>query len=641
MSSSTGSTTGGGRESVIRLRGIGPDDCRRRREAQQTIMRKSLRDERVLKKRNIAIPPRRSASSSSSGCDGDTTTSVLSFGASLDDSANAATCATAAVSPTTTFMPTLEMPGGSLSSFDVNAIIAAANASKTDSTNVTTTQQQQLQQHRNSHSHTRNMDSVSLFDDSRKVSLTHQLSQIVSMLNSTDPNTQHDAASWIRVLISLEENAPPLAEVVNSGAVPKLVEFLERDDFPQLQLEAAWALTNIAAGTSEQTEYLIHLGIVPLFIKILQTASVELREQVAWGLGNIAGDSPTARNLIISSGGVQVLASQFTTLSTTFPLNAPPQLQYANKTILYRNTAWTLSNLSRGKPPPPFEPFKEILPILATLVYNTDSTVLEDICWTLAFITEGSNDKVQAVVESGVCSRVVELLMHPLPRVQAPALRIVGNVVAGSDVHTQVIINLAALPCLHALLGSSKPVIRKEACWALSNILAGPPNHVAAVINAGIVPTLIGLMQTGSPEIKVEATWCVSNAASAGDLQQVRYFVKQGCIPLLCDMLLLQDSSCICVALNALEKILKCGQVGENEFVQPIVDAGGAEQMEVLQGHGNNHIYELTIKILETYFGAESSPDSEDNNLKLLQAQNDSNNSTRGTQQQPPTFHFP
>jgi importin subunit alpha-6/7 len=39
---------------------------------------------------------------------------------------------------------------------------------------------------------------------------------------------------------------------------------------------------------------------------------------------------------------------------------------------------------------------------------------------------------VQAVIESGVCQRLVELLMHQSPSVQTPALRTVGNIVTGA-----------------------------------------------------------------------------------------------------------------------------------------------------------------------------------------------------------------
>jgi hypothetical protein len=54
------------------------------------------------------------------------------------------------------------------------------------------------------------------------------------------------------------------------------------------------------------------------------------------------------------------------------------------------------------------------LPVLAKLIYANDEEVLTDACWAISYLSDGSNEKIQAVIESGVCRRLVELLMWVL-----------------------------------------------------------------------------------------------------------------------------------------------------------------------------------------------------------------------------------
>lgn len=56
------------------------------------------------------------------------------------------------------------------------------------------------------------------------------------------------------------------------------------------------------------------------------------------------------------------------------------------------------------------------LPVLQQLIHLNDEEVLTDACWALSYLSDGTNDKIQAVIEAGVCPRLVELLLYaPIP----------------------------------------------------------------------------------------------------------------------------------------------------------------------------------------------------------------------------------
>uniref|UniRef100_A0A0D6R6I4 Importin subunit alpha n=1 Tax=Araucaria cunninghamii TaxID=56994 RepID=A0A0D6R6I4_ARACU len=421
------------------------------------------------------------------------------------------------------------------------------------------------------------------------------LPAMVSAVYSDDPSLQLEATTQFRKLLSIER-CPPIEEVVKTGVVPRFVEFLQRHDYPQLQFEAAWSLTNIASGTSEHTRVVIDQGAVPHFVQLLSSPSDDVREQAVWALGNVAGDNPKFRDLVLKHGALSPLLAQ---------LNENAKLS------MLRNATWTLSNFCRGKPQAPFEQTKPALPALERLLHLNDEEVLTDACWALSYLSDGTNDKIQAVIEAGVCRRLVELLLHPSPPVLIPALRTVGNIVTGDDVQTQFMISNNVLHCLLPLLTNNhKKSIRKEACWTISNITAGNREQIQAVIEANIIPPLVQLLQTAEFDIKKEAAWAISNATSGGSHEQIKYMVNQGCIKPLCDLLVCPDPKIVTVCLEGLENILKVGEAeknlgntGEvNVYAQYIDDAEGLEKIENLQSHDNNEIYEKAVKILETYW---------------------------------------
>jgi|Transcript_24490 HEAT repeat protein len=422
----------------------------------------------------------------------------------------------------------------------------------------------------------------------------NQIIALASRVNSQNADEQFQAVQQLRKCLSVE-NSPPIQEVIQTGVVPRLVEMLKDISKPELQFEAEWVLTNIASGNADQTRVVVEAGALPLFIQLLQSPNPDVQEQAVWALGNIAGDSANLRDLVLFTGGL-------------LPIMGLLQSN-VDKPSMMRNATWTLSNLCRGKPPPPFEVVSPALNVLAGLLNQADEEVLTDACWAFSYLSDGPNERISGVIQAGVVPRLVQLLQHNSSLVQTPALRAVGNIVTGDDEQTQTVLRNNVTAVLLPLLSHEKKNIKKEACWTISNITAGNKEQIQEVINAGLIPAVIELLRTGDFDIKKEAAWVISNATAGGTPQQIEYLVTCDCLRPVIDLLSTSDVKIVTVALEALEHILQCGKNGqieaglaENPIVRLIEEADGITKIEALQEDPTEEIYAKAMRILETFF---------------------------------------
>jgi len=335
-----------------------------------------------------------------------------------------------------------------------------------------------------------------------------------------------------------------IQRVVESGVLQKLVELLQREDDHELQFASTDILANLASGTSEHVEEIVKLGAIPPLVHLLGSSFSEVPYNAAWALGNIAGDIPRYRDLVLQAGVMEPLLKLLDDHQTSDVKHV-------------RFYVWVLHNLCRGNPKPGFSVVSRSLPILNELIYHSDEEVVADACWALRHLCK-SRKHNQAVIDElgnkGVC-RLVELLDHPSTTVQSPALRTLGKMAKGNGSQKQIVIDNNALPGLLTLLSSSNKDILQEVCWAISKITAGTVEQIQTVIDSDVFPKLIPLLSDGrllkqivSEEvdgqlllarrrIRKKVGCAFANAVNHGNVKQIKYLANQGCIPLLTDLL--------------------------------------------------------------------------------------------------------
>ncbi|KAG1677992.1 Importin subunit alpha-3 [Nymphon striatum] len=238
--------------------------------------------------------------------------------------------------------------------------------------------------------------------------------------------------------------------------------------------------------------------------------------------------------------------------------------------------------------------------------------ILIDTVWALSYLTDGGNDQIQMVIDSGVVPHLIPLLSHKEVKVQTAALRAVGNIVTGTDEQTQVVLNHHALSHFSMLLNHPKDKINKEAVWFLSNITAGNQHQVQAVIDQELIPLIIYHLAKGDFQTKKEAAWAVSNMTISGNKEQVMYLVTKGVITPLCNMLDVKDPQVIQVVLDGIHNMLKIADNSNqlDVITNLIEECGGLDKIEALQNHENVEIYKLTYEIIDSFFSDEGDDDA-------------------------------
>jgi hypothetical protein len=139
---------------------------------------------------------------------------------------------------------------------------------------------------------------------------------------------------------------------------------------------------------------LIGKGTIECFVALLRSPHLEVVEQVIWGLGNMAGDSPRIRDLVINAGAANPISDlcDRSTPGSTF----------------CRNASWTLSNLCRGRPAPDYKKVLRCIPSLAKVLITNDSEeIIGDVCWSFSYISDGGVTLIPYILSTNVLPRLV------------------------------------------------------------------------------------------------------------------------------------------------------------------------------------------------------------------------------------------
>lgn len=282
----------------------------------------------------------------------------------------------------------------------------------------------------------------------------------------------------------------------------------------------------------------------------------------------------------------------------------------SSSNTLQTTGTWCLSNLCRGTPPPSFEFAKKIIPLLLSILKNTNFSdqMKGDACWALAYLSGSGRQHIQFLLDHELSSYILLLLndYHTKTRIIAPTIRIIGNITFGDDHQAQRISNCSIISSLlHILKSSHSENILRELCWALSNIAAGTQNQIELLLNSSIVEDIIFVRSNHTPiPVLKEMAWIITNIVSCGNINYIATIVHRGAIQFISDLLSIQDHALLMILIEALEYIFTAGfKLSEtnsgNPFLSILEESGGLSLLQNIADNGNPSLSNQVSTFLE------------------------------------------
>jgi len=99
---------------------------------------------------------------------------------------------------------------------------------------------------------------------------------------------------------------------VNAGALPFLCRLL-RHIRSTVVKEAAWTVSNITAGNTNQIEAVVQADILPVLVHVLANGDAKSQKEAAWAVTNLtSGGTPQQLAALINAGAIPAMCNLLT-----------------------------------------------------------------------------------------------------------------------------------------------------------------------------------------------------------------------------------------------------------------------------------------------------------------------------------------
>ncbi|KAI8388381.1 armadillo-type protein [Radiomyces spectabilis] len=422
------------------------------------------------------------------------------------------------------------------------------------------------------------------------------LPQIKYHLNSQDNDMRLQSVRALRKYLTQGCSCPEnVNDLLALDILSTLKELLTTSDSNEILFECAWIITNIAAGTSEQTNALVNDDFISALLVCIHShhTSISVKAQAAWALSNFAGESATLRELLMSKGATMAVAEALLEICEEVYDEC---LEWARTTgdvtiddedlcTDVKAMTWALSNMSRGgfQTAEHWESYIPAFEALTRCTVFDHQDIWIDACWGLSRILFNMHEVTPFYsalkLSPDLCSRLSRLLTNQTVSVVTPALRTVINITSGPNEHSALLLETPLLKNMSTLMGKDIPIrIRRDAFLVVANLAACDAQLVHQIMEAKDVMHCVAshIHVPGHVFDRSCGRWIavVSNAYYNLDEE---WKITTEALWIMCNLATLGDDDSICELLvnhrtipDSLASLLKCSDIPSNVCLKAV-----------------------------------------------------------------------
>ena len=409
-----------------------------------------------------------------------------------------------------------------------------------------------------------------------------------ALLNSPPPSITH------RFLLLINHSLPSNTEVpsllYNLHLIDPILRLISPNSTNEILLESTYTISVIASGPSTYTSEIVKFQGLDRLLSVISPAHIQRLENILWSLANILHDSSEHVQECINKDIFSRLQRILGDLKRTMNSNLAQALAFVIKSLAMHCSVMKSSEI------------KELAGLCMHLLDTYENYQLQDCVYGVYYMC-----KVESNLDLLLSLQVVDCVKRHLykPELLLPSLKVINAVIAGTEVHTQYMLDNEALLILNTYIETQNTDCLHMILMSLGNIAACSEEINSTLVLHDVFPPALRYLCHTSEEIRLDTSFFLRNFFSLAKSKDKLRATEFNLYTYLAEALSYSEPEYLCNVLCVVYHML--GLYYENpEILQLFEQAGGLVSLTSLTAHPDSNVSDTADALYSRFYDTDN-----------------------------------